>query len=157
MKKNLSLHCPARTYETILILGVFLWIGWIVQLIIIEVEISGQYEKYQQSKTSYGYGEDEDSDPAQRRLEQIAESRKQFLLDGTFHLICMPDYETMEDLPSSWMYIYDANNNVIWEGKEGDIPFEYIKIYSQSNDYERQEILFRYMCCLLYTSDAADE
>ncbi len=62
--------------------------------------------------------------PAELDSRRISRSRKEFLPDGTIHLI----YE--KNLGGSYrqeLNVYDANDNLLWTGFTNDLPYEHIE------------------------------
>ncbi len=57
------------------------------------------------------------------RTERINRSGRLFLPDGTVHL-AYRDYQLPEN---ERVRIYDTNDNLIWQGKEDDLPDSYLK------------------------------
>lgn len=85
----------------------------------------------------------------EKRLERIQHSGKEFLPDGTVHLLSPSGYVIgepyirrlgyVEDEPyfgrSSKLYIYDVNGNLLWEGPPKEKPYEYLVWAREMGDY----------------------
>ncbi|MHC4086257.1 MAG: hypothetical protein ACYSWZ_09030 [Planctomycetota bacterium] len=63
----------------------------------------------------------------QKHLEKIRNSAKQFLPDGTIHLVHeFSDTPTVSDDEQKQQEVYDANGNLLWSGLEKNRPYEYL-------------------------------
>jgi hypothetical protein len=62
---------------------------------------------------------------AEKRLERIDNARKEFLPDGTIHLL---SWSRKESDGTYWeeIQVQDINENLLWSGKEKDLPYEYL-------------------------------
>lgn len=109
---------PAKIITTILILLIAVAIP---QGIIIQTAMVLTVRKYEPPVQP----EAEPSE-AEKQLQRIRSSSKNFLPDGTIHLV-----HTLELTPGRWdqpekEQIYDANDNLLWEGVAKDRPYEYL-------------------------------
>ena len=68
----------------------------------------------------------------EKRIDRIQRSEKEFLPDGTIHLVHNLGYTmTRKGLPPIEQ-IYDVNDNLLWEGPSDKRPFEYLSWAEQS-------------------------
>ncbi len=65
---------------------------------------------------------------AEKHLEKIRNSGRQFLPDGTIHLVyTLPDIPTLKRaIDERQKEIYDANGSLLWSGLEKNRPYEYL-------------------------------
>ena len=67
----------------------------------------------------------------QKRTHRIQQARKEFLLDGTLHLVTRigglrwQDRYT-PDPPTAQEQIYDANDTLLWDGPTKERPYDYL-------------------------------
>ena len=63
----------------------------------------------------------------EKHLEKIRNSGRQFLPDGTIHLVCQfSDTPTFSAIDERQEEIYDANGSLLWSGLEKNRPYEYL-------------------------------
>ena len=71
-----------------------------------------------------------DTAPETSRSEEpnhrINRSSKNFLPDGTIHLVYTPKYSRAGGKPYTQEQKYDCNDNLIWQGIRKDRPYEYL-------------------------------
>jgi hypothetical protein len=114
--KDTSKHAafPSQVFTTLLIL--------LIALVIVQTlahEIIRMHPHFDTSRTPSW---EETLSQEDRGLLTIARSAKVFLLDGTLHTIRVP-----ERTPGvSREQIFDANNNLLWEGPSKDRPYDYL-------------------------------
>ena len=69
----------------------------------------------------------------EKRLTRIRNSSKQFLPDGTIHLVHNLGYTLGRmDIPAKEQ-IYDVNDNLLWEGPAKDSPYKYLSWPTRNN------------------------
>jgi hypothetical protein len=75
--------------------------------------------------------EEKELSPAQQRTQRIRHARKEFLPDGTLHLVTQiggpkwrPQYTP--DPPTTQEQIYDVNDKLLWDGPIKDRPYDYL-------------------------------
>jgi hypothetical protein len=61
-----------------------------------------------------------------QKLWKIANSDKQFLPDGTIHLIHRPQYAPGRSDKTGVEQIFDVNNNLLWQGPAKHRPYKYL-------------------------------
>jgi hypothetical protein len=74
----------------------------------------------------------------EERIERIKRSAKEFLPDGTIHLVDRVEHISGRKYREK---IYDVNDNLLWEGLSDKKPYEYLSLPEQSRTY--QEIFSR--------------
>ncbi len=62
----------------------------------------------------------------EKRIDRIRNSAKKFLPDGTIHHVFKPRRISDQINQSETEQIYDANNNLLWEGPGNKRPYEYL-------------------------------
>ena len=62
----------------------------------------------------------------EKRLDRIAGSSKEFLSDGTIHLVGGPRFKPGQVSQPGTVQIYDANDNLLWEGPNDQRPYKYL-------------------------------
>ena len=111
---------PARVVSTVLIL--LIAVG-ILQGIIIQTAMVLTTKKYESAITK----PEEELSEAEKHLQKIRNSSKNFLPDGTIHLVyTLPDTPTVSDDEQKQQEVYDANGILLWSGLEKDRPYEYL-------------------------------
>lgn len=110
---------PARVVSTVLIL--LIAVG-ILQGIIIQLAMVLTIKKYGPPTMKPKKISEEE-----KHLEKIRNSAKQFLPDGTIHLVYeFSDTPTFSADDQKQQEIYDANGRLLWSGLEKDRPYEYL-------------------------------
>ena len=66
--------------------------------------------------------------------QRIDRSSKNFLPDGTIHLVYTPKYSRAGGKPYTQEQIYDCNDNLLWQGIRKDRPYEYLSWTEYSLD-----------------------
>ena len=126
LKNNLKyIATPAKIFMTVFIV---LFAVSILQGIIIQIERTFAHAKQRPATTK----PEAELTQEEKRLNRIRGSAKEFLPDGTIHLIYklgripgrMDEYETAQ--------IYDANDNLLWEGPGNKRrPYEYLLFWAK--------------------------
>jgi len=67
----------------------------------------------------------------QQRIQRIRNARKEFLPDGTLHLVApigRPRYKAFyePDSPATQVQVYDANDHLLWDGQGKESPYHYL-------------------------------
>jgi hypothetical protein len=85
--------------------------------------------------------------PAQQRTQRIQHARKEFLPDGTLHLITRiggpkwrPQYTP--DPPTTQEQIYDVNDKLLWDGPIKERPYDYLAWaqYVRRDDFDARDM-----------------
>ncbi len=121
LKNNLKyIATPAKIFMTVLIVLIAVSI---LQGIIIQIERTFAHAKQRPATTK----PETEFTQEEKRLNRIRNSTREFLPDGTIHLIHkltrrspgrMDETETEQ--------IYDTNDNLLWEGPDNKRPYEYL-------------------------------
>jgi hypothetical protein len=121
-----SVAAPARIFVTILILLMSLFI---LQVIVPEVVRALFYDRTMQLSQEYQerYSEED------KKLLKIADADKEFLPDGTIHLVISPERWTGKLESRSNISVFDVNNNLLWEGPGEDRPYKYLSWTPSTN------------------------
>ncbi len=115
----------ARVFMTLLLVFVAVTI---VQVSVIEI-VPVFWPRYPAAPRA-GTG-DELSD-AEKRAQRILHARKEFLPDGTLHLVTESSRLTMLDggnrsgADSAEVQIHDVNDRLLWTGPRGEVPYDYL-------------------------------
>jgi len=118
MKLQNKFQYIATPVKIFMALLVILCLLSILQGICIEIENTYAREKYFKSeKTEAELTEEE------RRIDRIQSSTKEFLPDGTIHLIYRLEHISDQIYQEQ---IYDSNDNLLWEGTSDKRPYEYL-------------------------------
>ena len=114
--KLLYISTPAKVFMTTLIILILLSI---IQGISIGIEKTSIHLK----KRSFQTKSEKKLTQEEKRIDRIRSSAKEFIPDGTIHLICRLEHLSDGiDLEQ----IYDANDNLLWEGPSDKRPYEYL-------------------------------
>ncbi|UCD51304.1 MAG: hypothetical protein JSW27_01470, partial [Phycisphaerales bacterium] len=67
----------------------------------------------------------------QQRIQRIRNARKEFLSDGTLHLVTPtggPRYKAFyePDSPTAQLQVYDVNDRLLWDGQAKESPYGYL-------------------------------
>jgi hypothetical protein len=109
---------PTKVFATILILLIAVVI---LQAIIIEMAMFWKTPSRAKPAKPEKISEEE------KHLQKILNSAKQFLPDGTIHLVHeFSDTPTVSDDDQKQQEIYDVNGNLLWSGLEKNRPYEYL-------------------------------
>ena len=74
----------------------------------------------------------------EKHLEKIRNSAKQFLPDGTIHLVHeFSDTPTVSNDDQRQQEVYDANGSLLWSGLENNRPYEYLSWTRVSRGHEK--------------------
>ena len=114
---------PAKVFMAALII---LMAVSILQGICIEIEQSYTRKRYSEAKEK----QEAELSKEEKRQERIRRSSKEFLPDGTIHLI--DRVEHISDRKHQEQ-IYDVNDNLLWEGPSDKKPYEYLSWDRQSH------------------------
>ncbi|MCK4293240.1 MAG: hypothetical protein KAY65_08585, partial [Planctomycetes bacterium] len=110
---------PAKVFMTIVII---LTVVLMLQTIIIGMaQILSRKPRQEVAEAA------EEPTEEDKRLSRIQDSAKRFLPDGTIHLVHQPgrkSYSQWEE--SAAQQVYDANDNLLWEGIAEDCPYKYL-------------------------------
>jgi len=112
---------PAKVFMTVFIVLIAVSI---LQGICIEIEQT--YTRTKRFTTEAELTEEE------KRIDRIRSSAKEFLPDGTIHLICRLEHISDQ---ISQEQIYDTNDNLLWEGPSDKRPYEYLSWANQLRGY----------------------
>ncbi|MHC4172483.1 MAG: hypothetical protein ACYTBX_01490 [Planctomycetota bacterium] len=129
LKNNLKyIATPARVFMTVYIVLIAVSI---LQSICIEIEQTYTREKRFTAK------EKPEAEFTQeiKRLSRIRNSTKEFLPDGTIHLVHEPRRTQGRMDESEIEQIYDANDDLLWEGPGNKRSYEYLSWASQLRRY----------------------
>jgi hypothetical protein len=110
---------PARIVSTVLILLIAVAIlqGFIVQIAMVLTTKKYGPPKAKPKKIS----------EEEKHLEKIRNSAKNFLPDGTIHLVYeFSDVPTVTADDQKQQEVYDANGSLLWSGLKKDRPYEYL-------------------------------
>lgn len=72
----------------------------------------------------------------EERIERIRRSSKEFLPDGTIHLVNELRPQNLRSGESRIEQIYDANDHLLWEGPSDRRPYEYLSWAEGLNSYD---------------------
>jgi len=119
MKLKIKLQYIATPVKIFMAVLVILFLLSILQGICIEIENTYAREKYfkAEEKPEAELTEEE------KRIDRIKNSAKEFLPDGTIHLIYRLEHISDQ---ISQEQIYDTNDNLLWEGQSDKRPYEYL-------------------------------
>lgn len=123
---------PAKVFMTILIL---LFALWIFQFIIVETERTFAFTRIQEPKPMVELTQEE------KRINRIRDSEKEFLPDGTIHLINELKGTPNQTDESKIVQIYDTNDNLLWQGQRNKISYEYLS-WAESLDTHSYDKIF---------------
>jgi len=116
LKSNFKyIATPAKIFMTVFIVLIAVSI---LQGIIIQIEYTFRFLATTKPKAELTQEE--------KRLKKIRNSAKEFLSDGTIHLVHKPRRISGQMNQSETEQIYDANDNLLWEGPTEDQPYEYL-------------------------------
>ncbi len=123
LKNNLKyIATSAKVFMTVLIVLIAVSI---LQGIILEIERTFTHAKQRPATTK----PETELTQEEKRLNRIRNSTREFLPDGTIHLIHKPrrtpgrmDEPEIDEIEQ----IYDANDNLLWEGPIDKRPYEYL-------------------------------
>ncbi len=125
LKSNLKyIATPAKIFMTVFIVLIAVSI---LQGIILEIEYTFRFLATTQPKAELTQ--------EKKRLKKIRNSAKVFLPDGTIHLVHKPRRTPGRMDESEIEQIYDANDDLLWEGPIEDQPYEYLSWAEQIHRY----------------------
>ena len=120
LKNNLKyIATSAKVFMTVFIVLIAVSI---LQGIILEIERTFAHAKQRLATTK----PKAEFTQEEKRLDRIRNSAKEFLPDGTIHLIHKPRRTPGRMDESEIEQIYDANDDLLWEGPTEDQPYEYL-------------------------------
>ena len=129
LKSNLKyIATPAKIFMTVFIVLIAVSI---LQGIIIQIERTFAHAKQRPAITK----PEAELTQEEKRLNRIRNSAKYFLADGTIHLIHKPRRISGQMNQSETEQIYDANDNLIWEGPGNKKPYRYLSWAKQLRRY----------------------
>jgi len=127
MKLKSSLKYIATSAKVFMTVLIVLIAVSILQGIILEIERTFRLSATTKPKAELTQEE--------KRLNRIRNSAKEFLPDGTIHLVYNLGYTpTRMDMPAREQ-IYDVNDNLLWEGLSDKRPYEYLSWAKQLRRY----------------------
>ncbi len=125
LKSNLKyIATPAKIFMTAFVVLIAVSI---LQGIILEIERTFRLSATTKPKAEFTQEE--------KRLNRIRESAKEFLSDGTIHLVHKPRRTPGRMDESEIEQIYDANDDLLWEGPGNKRPYEYLSWANQLRRY----------------------
>lgn len=117
---------PSRVFITIVIL---MFMIVLLQSIVAQMVQNKLYQTYL-AKTpqdvTKGLSEQE------KKARRIERSAKNFLPDGTVHLVYLPQQPYYQRDESMEFEIYDTNDNLLWRGIKKDVPYEYLSLSARA-------------------------
>ena len=120
LKNNLKyIATSAKIFMTVFIVLIAVSI---LQGIIIQIELTFAHAKQRPATTK----PEAELTQEEMRLKRIRNSAKVFLPDGTIHLVHKPRRTPGRMDESEIEQIYDANDDLLWEGTTEDQPYEYL-------------------------------
>ena len=127
--KNASKYIagPGRVFMTVLIILIAVTA---VQAIAMEAIRMFAFTKHTTERKSEPPRSDEE-----KRIQRIRQSSRQFLPDGTTHLIYEPRTERGRIIEPRTEQIYDANDHLLWEGPSDKKPYEYLSWAEEPRNY----------------------
>jgi len=131
MKLKISLKqiaTPTKIFMTLLI--VLLAVS-ILQGIILQIERTFAHAKQRPSTTK----PEAELTEEEKRIDRIRNSAKYFLADGTIHLVHKPRRTPTRIDEPEIAQIYDANDNLLWEGPDNRRPYRYLSWAMQLRRY----------------------
>jgi hypothetical protein len=129
LKNNLKyIATPAKVFMTVLIVLIAVSI---LQGIIIQIERTFAHAKQRPATTK----PKAEFTQEEKRLNRIRNSAREFLPDGTIHLIHKSRRTPGRMDESETEQIYDANDNLLWEGPGNKRPYEYLSWANQSRGF----------------------
>ena len=128
--KNISKYV-APSSRVVMTIVIFLFVVSILQGIIIQIERTFAHAKERPATTK----PETELTQEEKRLNRIRNSAKEFLPDGTIHLIHKPRRTPGRMDEPETEQIYDANDNLLWEGPGNKRPYEYLSWAKQSRDF----------------------
>ena len=123
MKLKISLKhiaTPTKIFMTVLI--VLLAVS-ILQGIILQIEQTFAHAKQRPATTK----PEAELTQEEKRIDRIRQSAKEFLPDGTIHLVHKQTRRTPGRMDEPEIeQIYDVNDNLLWEGPSNERPYRYL-------------------------------
>jgi hypothetical protein len=131
LKNNINyIATSAKVFMTALILLLALLI---IQSIIVETERTFASTKHRQEPKPAA-----ELTPEEQQINRIKYSEKEFLPDGTIHLVYRPERTWVRRDKPEIMQIYDANDKLIWQGPISRRPhYSHLSWAEQLNSYRR--------------------
>jgi len=120
LKNNLKyIATSAKVFMTVFIVLIAVSI---LQVIIIQIELTFAHVKQRPATTK----PEAELTQEEKRLKRIRNSTREFLPDGTIHLVHKLTRAPGRMDESEIEQIYDANDDLLWEGPTEDQPYEYL-------------------------------
>ena len=122
---------PSKIFMTVLIL--LIAVG-MMQSIIVQTVMVLTTKKFGPPKIK-----PEKISDQEKHLEKIRNSAKQFLPDGTIHLVyTFSDVPTVSEDDQKQQEVYDANGSLLWSGLQKNRPYEYLSWTEVPSDYSQR-------------------
>lgn len=125
MHRHKLLQIISRGFQVFMVTILLLLVLAFIQVFILDISQNFLTEK------NYSYQARQSSKEPLDRIQRINRSYRLFLPDGTVHLEYR-DYQLPENERAR---IYDTNDNLIWQGKEDNLPDKYLKWPDTSGRY----------------------
>ncbi|MBC8468195.1 MAG: hypothetical protein H8D56_01885 [Planctomycetes bacterium] len=122
MKLKIKLQYIATPAKIFMAVLVILCLLSILQGICIEIERTYARAKRLTAKEK----PEAELSQEERRQDRIRSSSKEFLADGTIHLISRLERTSGQRNQSEKVQIYDVNDKLLWEGPRDKKPYEYL-------------------------------
>ncbi len=119
---------PAKILMTVLIL---LFALLILQGIIIATEDIFTETKHRWTTTK----PEKELTEEEKQISRIRDSAKEFLPDGSIHLIYRPERTPGRVDETETVQIYNANDNLLWEGPRNKSPYQHLSWAKQISSY----------------------
>lgn len=116
---------PSKAIMTLLVLLVGLLV---VQAIVIESARALRLAKYRREEIKKEKEQERELTEQQKTLRIIRDSAKQFLPDGTIHLVYRPRTAFAKEERAN-IQVFDTNLSVLWQGPRNENPYEYLAWY----------------------------
>jgi hypothetical protein len=102
-----------------MILLIMLFVIMIAQAIVIGISYVAMRSKYMKSQQAFQV-------PVQDEITRIKWSAKRFMPDGTVHQLVYEENNYYQDDAEKKVSIYDVNDNLVWQGLQKEIPYQYL-------------------------------
>ena len=127
--KNVSKYIagPGRVFTTALIILIAVSVVQAFAMAAIETFVYAEHRTATKGKPPRTEEE--------KRIGRIRQASKQFLPDGTIHLVYEPRSKDGRIIEPRTEQIYDANDHLLWEGPKDQRPYEYLSWAEQLRRY----------------------
>ncbi len=127
--KNVSKYIagPGRVFMTVLIVLIAVSVVQTFAMVVIETFVYAEQRTARKSKPPRTEEE--------KRIDRIRQASRQFLPDGTIHLVYEPRSKDGRIIEPRTEQIYDINDNLLWEGPRDQRPYEYLSWAEQLRRY----------------------